>query len=260
MADFDTFLKRKVLLVQLVMQTMTLCSVSVLKDKKYKVVELRSNTASQVGRTTVAGKASSISGYGYPPTVPYNDAKIKSTKRLKTAVEHEERWIIALQKAKTLPNQRSEMAFAAAKTAPLPSRISSPSIIPATPTPKTVWGRGTRPRAVSFLSMRHLSQYLKFSGDPANPSRRVMMVYLLAYAVFATSPPPPDAEFVTFFLTKPPCYVHTPELEDEIRGYIGQFGHVLKSTLFTEPNGGWFQCRGKVVLTWLISSVPPRLA
>lgn len=210
MAGFDTFLKRKVSLVQLVMQKMTLCSVSVLIDKKYKVVELRpatlparwderrewlkmfellatimvscpqrdvqslkfhwhwmigwfqclggtvrgrrevqkrkcrlvpysvisyehealidgklesgrkqhdfawaprcscffwsaEETLFDCGTQRVAGKASSISGYG---PVPYNDANIKSTKRLKTAVEHEERWIIALQKVKKLPNQR----------------------------------------------------------------------------------------------------------------------------------------------------------
>lgn len=43
-ASLDTFLDRKVMIIQLVMQKMTLCSVSVLKDKKYEVFELRSAT------------------------------------------------------------------------------------------------------------------------------------------------------------------------------------------------------------------------
>ncbi|GAB5585631.1 hypothetical protein Unana1_00531 [Umbelopsis nana] len=68
------------------------------------------------------------------------------------------------------------------------------------------------------------------------------------HTVFATRPLPPDAEVITVFLTKLPCYVPTPEFEDEVRSYMDQFARVLETTFFTEPNGGWFQGRGKVVL------------
>jgi hypothetical protein len=43
-ARLETFLKRKVLIVHLVTQKMTLSSVCALQNKKYKVVELRSAT------------------------------------------------------------------------------------------------------------------------------------------------------------------------------------------------------------------------
>jgi hypothetical protein len=158
-------------------------------------------------------------------------------------------------------------------------RPPSNSTVTRTITPKKVWRRGTGPRSVFFPVDETLFSVPDFfrmarqsfpvgAGLGTATHRENSLVFIEMFlssddlceracnegvsigthTVFATRPLSPDAEVTTVFLTKLPCYVPTPELEDEVRVYMSQFGRVLETTFFTEPNGGWFQGRGKVVL------------
>ncbi|GAB5585796.1 hypothetical protein Unana1_00696 [Umbelopsis nana] len=158
-------------------------------------------------------------------------------------------------------------------------RSPSNSTVTRTITPKKVWRRGTGPPSVFFpvdetlfsvpVFFRMARQSFPVGAGLGTATHRenglVFIEMFLSsddlceracndgvsigtHTVFATRPVSPDAEVTTVFLTKLPCYVPIPELEDEVRVYMGQFGRVLETTFFTEPNGGWFQGRGKVVL------------